>query len=175
MLRFAITLGGIGVVLLACGADGTSSQSTIGQDFEELASSIKDCAETHGRCGGGKDSQNAVRCREQFLSCRSSAGKPAEADLAAAVGDCQDSRKECKEDDSGALACDQELHECVGELRPPTNVTQERPRVGPDAHAPTYQCFGMLRECAASASAPSQCAAQARTCVIAAVGEPPRY
>jgi hypothetical protein len=172
MLKFA-TLFGMGVVVAACAADaGSSSQSAIAREFEELASAIKGCAGIHGRCMGDKPSRDtAGRCREEFLGCRSSAGKAAAEELAAAVSDCQELRKECS-DGSGTLACDQELHECIGEVRRPGALI-ERNRSMPDADASTYQCFGMLRECTASHSAPNTCVSQARTCVNAAVGEPP--
>jgi hypothetical protein len=165
-------LWGIGIVLAACGADvASSSQSAIAQNFDELATSIRNCAATLGQCSGDKKALSSGRCRNQFLSCRSSAGKPAEEDLAAAVGDCRERSSECP-DDLDALTCDQALHECIGEA-PPTEVRQERYRGVPNAHAPTYQCFGMLRECVASMPAPRECAAQARTCVISSVGDPP--
>ncbi|HKP57964.1 MAG TPA: hypothetical protein VJV78_14625 [Polyangiales bacterium] len=172
MLRIATLFGTGVVVLMACGADAGSSQSAIGQEFDELASAIKACAQAHGSCKGDKPSQDtAGRCREQFLDCRAKAGKGAEEGLAAAISDCQDRHKECS-GDSDELACDQELHACIGEQRPPGSLI-DKIRPMPDANASTYQCFGMLRECAASKSAANSCVAQARTCVATAVGEPP--
>jgi hypothetical protein len=166
------TLVGISLVLAGCDAgDGTSSSGAIGRSFDELAASIKGCAETLGRCRGDRPDASA-RCREQFLKCRASAGRPAEADLTESVGYCREGLDACQED-SDALMCDRELHACIGEAAPPTAVQQGRSRSMPDAHAPTYQCFGQLRECVASGSAPSECAAQARACVIEAVGEVP--
>lgn len=171
-MRKVVALLGVGVVLGACGADGASaSSSAISRTFDDLASSITDCAATLGECNGGKPAQPSGRCSEQFLGCRASAGKPAEQDLAAAVSDCRELRDECSADD--AFACDRELHECIGDASPRTIAQQQRYRSTPDAKAPTYQCFGMLRECVASSPAPSECAAQARTCVIAAVGDLP--
>jgi hypothetical protein len=173
---YAVSLG-LALSLAACsGSHGATPQSAVGRNFDELARSIAGCATAIHACdeedGGANDSHS---CRTEFLECRSSAGKTAEERLIDAIADCREANEACREDASADAGdeCAQTLRGCIGEARVDSGGTSNDAGT-PNPHAPTYQCFGQLRECVADAASAAQCAADARGCVIAAVGEPKR-
>jgi hypothetical protein len=166
MLACALALAG-------CAAEEvTPPQTDVGRNFDALASAVAACAETLRTCGDEEDAGKAesAKCRDEFVECRGRAGKPAETELAEAIGSCKEQHGKCQ-NDAGESECAQALRDCIGEAR--SQAKDSSDAAAPNSHAPTYQCFGQLRECVTSSSEPRECAAQARACVIAAVGDPP--
>jgi hypothetical protein len=167
-----------GISLVACsGDDDLAPQSAVGRSFDELARAVASCAEVLNQCtdddAGAGDGQS---CRTEFTACRTDTGKSAEDDLADAIGACQEHANVCRADastDAQEERCTATLRSCIGEARAAASDDSSRDAGAPNPDAPTYQCFGQLRECIAGETAPKQCAAEARACVIAAVGEPP--
>jgi len=172
-MRLVPLILGCALPLAGCGAgDLTAAQTEVGRNFDALASAVAGCADALHECGDEDDAGKAenAKCRDEFLECRAGAGKSAETELAEAIGSCKEQLDTC-ESDAGAKDCAQTLRGCIGEARAQAKATSDA--AAPNSHAPTYQCFGQLRECVASSSEPRECAAEARACVIAAVGDPP--
>lgn len=175
-LRF---LSGFGLMfaLSACSDDGSTAQSAVARNFDELASAVAACAAELRSCGDDEDAGFSDReaCQKDFLSCRAEAGKASQNSLADEISVCQERAEICRADagsDADEVKCKNSLRVCIGEAH-----DKDQPDggdgAGPNPHAPTYQCFGQLRECVADGGAPKTCAEEVRTCVIAAVGEPP--
>lgn len=157
--------------LTGCGAEQhrAAPQSAIGRTFDQLASMVASCAASLSSCrGDGGDLADNEACQEAFGECRSRAGKEEESALAEAISVCQQRANDCRSDAAND-GCTSALRTCIGE------ATAQTPRGGEDdggaasTHAPTYPCFAPLRECIADDTAPRECAAKARECVIAAV------
>ncbi|HKP59756.1 MAG TPA: hypothetical protein VJV78_23695 [Polyangiales bacterium] len=167
-----------GFALAACGTDDLlPPQTPISRNFAALAEAVAGCVDVLHECDDQEDAgaRGSAACKTQFLDCRKSAGKSSENDLAEAIGACRDRHDQCKADagnEKGREACAQVLRTCIGDARS-TERSEARDAAAPNADAPTYQCFGQLRQCITDGESPSECAAKARSCVIAAVGDPP--
>jgi hypothetical protein len=163
--------------LAACGGDDASSggQTAVGRHFDELAQAVAGCADTLAGCNRKaqkSDERNA--CTNTFRSCRTQAGKDAEEALIDSISECEEWNSSCEQDattDAAQLRCASSLRTCIGEANAQVK-TDSKPDASSGTIAPTYQCFGQLRECVGSAGGPKACAAQARTCVSAAVSPP---
>ena len=160
----------------ACGDDEPGPQSAVARNFDELAGAVASCAETQRDCYGDDAGPNTAQaCGAEFTQCRTEAGKSVEDNLVDEISDCQEHANDCRADaatDAMESRCGQALRECIGEAR--SDSRDSRGDGGsPNPNAPTYQCFGQLRECVTDAAAPQTCAAEARACVIAAIGDPP--
>jgi hypothetical protein len=173
-MRLVLPILGCALALAGCGAgEHSAAQSDVGRNFDSLAGAVAECADAMRQCGDEDDAGKTEKanCRDEFLSCRSSAGKSAESDLVEAIATCQEEHGKCEADAGDAKECSQALRVCIGEAR--AQAKESSDAAAPNPHAPTYQCFGQLRECATSGREPRDCAAEARACVIAAIGDPP--
>lgn len=158
----------------ACGSSDLTPQSPVARSFDELARAVARCAEALRDCDeedAGSDGRGT--CVETFLSCRADAGEDAQSALEDEISSCQERAQNCAADagdDKAEAKCDTGLRACIGEARPRKDADSDAAAPNPDA--PTYQCFGQLRECVTDKTGPRECAQQARACVISAVGEP---
>jgi hypothetical protein len=173
-ISLVIALAGM---FAACsGDDEPGPQSAVARNFDELASAVASCAETQRDCYDDDAGPNTEQsCRAEFTQCRTETGKSAEANLVDEISACQEHANDCRADaatDKLQSRCAQALRGCIGEAR---IVSKDSHRDGgaPNPNAPTYQCFGQLRECVTDAAAPQKCAAEVRACVISAIGDPP--
>jgi hypothetical protein len=169
---------GCAVSVAACsGDDDSTAQTAVARHFDELARAVAGCAQTLSQCtGDDAGAGDGLSCRAEFSACRTAAGQSAESDLVDAISTCQEHAEACRADastDALDARCAETLRACIGEARADTSEDSSLDAATPNPEAPTYQCFGQLRECIAGATGPKQCAAEARACVIAAVGEPP--
>lgn len=167
----------IALSLAACSGDGDPAETPVARSFDELAHAVASCAETLRDCqdeDGGAD--KAQSCRGEFMHCRTDSGKAAEEALVDAIDSCQEHRNNCQADasnDKQGERCAEALRSCIGEAHAQSGDASINATGAPNSNAPTYQCFGQLRECVAAATGPKECAQQARACVILAVGELP--
>jgi hypothetical protein len=164
-------------VLAACGADNPqTAQSAVGRNFDQLASAVAECADSLGSCNhDAKDKAARDTCNDEFDDCRAEAGKEAEEALADAISQCQERAQACRADASTGSdeeRCSASLRTCIGEANSKAHHASKDDAGAAGSNAPTYQCFGQLRECIDGDKAPKECAAQARACVIAAVSAP---
>lgn len=162
----------------ACAAEaGSSSQSAVARNFDALARQLAACADARASCSHeALQMKDLQACQAEYTSCRSRAGSAVETALVDAIAECQERANHCGpsgSEDSAQDPCEASLRACIGETSGQTGGDAKRDANAPNASAPTYQCFGQLRECAGSTTAPKQCAAEARTCVLAAIEKPP--
>jgi hypothetical protein len=164
--------------LLACAQETTPPQSAVSRAYDQLASAVASCATALGSCD--EDDAGASEkssCTEAFLACRTSAGREAERALVEALDECLADSQRCEREaeESGDAGepenCSVKLRVCIGDSRL-RSKSGAHAAASPDPQAPTYQCFGELRECVESDEAPQACSAGARECVIRAVGSP---
>jgi hypothetical protein len=161
----------------ACGGDSPAAESAAGAAFDDLVHAIVQCASTFTSCDEDEDAggSRTAECRAAFLGCRSQAGSDAETKLVSAAGSCVDRADRCRSSPSDASledACAERLRACIGDARSQPSQLSHPDAAVPDVHAPTYQCFGQLRECILADQKPASCAAHARECVVSALGTP---
>jgi hypothetical protein len=161
--------------LIGCAKETTNPpQSAAARAYDQLASAIRSCASAHARCD---EDDGGSTCTRSFTSCRESAGRESERALAEELGACLEISQHCTREAEGAgdagepERCRGGLRECIGESRLARGSSMHG-AASPDSEAPTYQCFGELRECVTNDATPQACGAAARDCVIRAVGNP---
>jgi hypothetical protein len=164
-------------MLAACGADNPQTvQTAVGRNFDELASAVSDCADTLASCNhDAEEKADRDACKNEFDDCRAEAGKDAEDALVDAISTCQERAQACRADasmESEEERCTASLRSCIGEANSKAHHDSKDDAGSAGSIAPTYQCFGQLRECIGGDKAPKDCAAEARACVIAAVSAP---
>lgn len=170
-VRVVFVLGLGAGALAGCGGDPADASGTrLSRAYDRLVGAVSDCAEELLDCGDHQIDRE--RCRDSYRACQARASDEADPTLRAAIDACVNADQACREDaeDAGPFSCSQALRRCVGEPSAPADRA-ELPRfdnVDPDA--PTYQCFGQLRECVASERASKGCSVQVRECVIVAIG-----
>jgi hypothetical protein len=161
----------IAATLWGCGGDpADASGSRVSRAYDQFAGAVSDCAEKLLQCSD--ETTDREQCRDTYRSCQQRASDEADKPLRAAIDACINEDQVCQDaaDDAGPFSCSQALRRCIGEPSAPSRRA-ELPRfdnVDPDA--PTYQCFGQLRECVVSERASKGCSERARDCVIVAIG-----
>lgn len=166
------------LLLAACGdSDLEVPQTPVARDFDELAQAVAGCADALRDCRADDAGPNTSSgCRDEFVRCRLDAGKSAEEALVEEISDCRQHANQCLDDastDAIESRCAQRLRACIGDARNSSHANSSRDGGRPNPNAPTYQCFGQLRECVTGNTRPQTCAADARTCVVAAIGDAP--
>lgn len=161
----------------ACATDAEgSAQSAVARNFEVLAREVTGCADAQATCSHKAIQMKELQaCQSEYTACRTRAGKSAEDALIEAISECQERANDCEPSTSAAPTqdrCEASLRACIGEASSQISSDARRDASAPSARAPTYQCFGQLRECVDSSTGPKECAAEARTCVLAAVEKP---
>jgi hypothetical protein len=162
----------------ACGGEPSATESAAGAAFDDLVHAIVQCASMFTRCDDDEDAGGTQtgECRATFLGCRSQAGSDAQTKLVNAAASCVDRADQCRSRPSDASVeneCADRLRACIGDARSQPSQLSHADAAAPDVHAPTYQCFGQLRECILAEQQPTSCAAHARECVVSALGTPP--
>lgn len=192
---FAACALGLGLAATACNQGQQSAtpvveNPSVAGAYAELVNAVATCAQQVESCvmSAQGDTTALQTCRDDFASCRDSAGQTAVNTMAGAIRGCTDTNRQCESANhgqSGSQACEAALLQCIEANRPePPDAAANghaaggRAADGHDAGAPkgagspVGDCIDALRSCVTGGGQPQSCAMDVRACVLAAVPTP---
>ena len=165
-------LGLLGAALLAACSSGQTANpqppaSSVDTAYAALVSEVASCSKQAKSCNDAAGSDDAARtaCRDQFSSCRATAGEGATRELANAVTACTSQHNACVRQGHGAApACKDEFKACLRAAHPQAGQDEDG---GVEEHGRgKSDCLDELHSCVEADGPANTCAEQVRSCVV---------
>jgi hypothetical protein len=140
-----------------------SAYAALVAEFANCAKQVKSCVEA-----AGGDSTALAACRDEFGTCRESAGEHAMSEIATAVRGCTEQQNACVKaaHGSGAGSCHEDLVMCLGAAHAANGHDDDD--AGVDEHGggkSNGDCLQTLRACVQADGPANTCAEEVRSCV----------